>query len=151
MHQRWTNRWALLPFVLAVWPALGHSLVAAEPDQAALAIQIDKLFEKQDNRKVPGCAVGIVQRGKIIYSKGFGSANLEDHAPITPQTVFETASFSKTMTSLCLAILLDEGKIGPDDDLRKFVPEMQSQILPSAFATWSAAARGSGTRCRCRF
>src|SRR5262249_1180699 len=41
------------------------------------------------------------------------------------QTVFDVASFSKSLTCVCLALLMDEGKISPDDDLRKFVPEMQ--------------------------
>ncbi len=65
-----------------------------------------------------------MNRGQLIYSKGFGSANLEYQVPNTPQTVFEVCSFSKSLTCACLALLLDEGKISPDDDLRKFVPEM---------------------------
>jgi CubicO group peptidase (beta-lactamase class C family) len=64
-----------------------------------------------------------VHRGQVIYSKGFGSADLEYQAPNTPQTVFDVMSFSKSLTCVCLALLMDEGKISPDDDLRKFVPE----------------------------
>jgi CubicO group peptidase (beta-lactamase class C family) len=62
----------------------------------------------------------------VIYSKGFGSANLEYLAPNTPQTVFDMMSFSKSMTSVCLAILMDEGKLSPADDPRKFLPEMHT-------------------------
>src|SRR5262249_14379153 len=72
----------------------------------------------------PGCVVGIVHKGKLIYSKGFGSANLDHEVPNTPQTIFEIASASKAFTCGCLALLMDQGKIDPNDDLRKFVPEL---------------------------
>ena len=91
---------------------------------ADFTARVDGLFAKWNRRDSPGCAVGIVHRGQVIYSKGFGSANLEYRVPNTPQTVFEVASFSKSLTCVCLALLMDEGKISPDDDLRKFVPEM---------------------------
>src|SRR5262249_48393381 len=87
--------------------------------------KVDGLFASWNRQDAPGCAVGIVQRGQLIYSKGFGSANLEDQVPNTPQTVFDVASFSKSLTCVCLALLMDEGRVSPDDDLRKFVPEMQ--------------------------
>src|SRR5262245_34824739 len=102
-------------------PVLGEDQAAAD-----LAAKVDGLFEKVNRRDVAGCSVGVVHHGKLVYSKGFGSANLEYQVPNTPQTVFETASFSKTFTSLCLAFLMDEGKVSPDDDLRKFVPEMHA-------------------------
>ena len=79
---------------------------------------------KWNRRDTPGCAVGIVHRGQVIYRKGFGSANLEYQVPNTPQTVFEVTAVSQSLTCVCLAMLMDEGKISPEDDLRKFVPEM---------------------------
>jgi CubicO group peptidase (beta-lactamase class C family) len=89
-----------------------------------LESQIDALFAKWNRPESPGCAIGVVERGELIYSKGFGSANLDYQMPNSPQTDFEVASFSKSFTCACIALLMDEGKISPDDDLRKFVPEM---------------------------
>lgn len=94
----------------------------AKPDE--LAARVDELFSKWNDPDVPGCAVGIVRQGKLIYSKGFGSANLDYDVPNSPQTIFEIASASKSFTCACLALLMDQGKIRPEDDLRKFVPEM---------------------------
>ena len=91
---------------------------------ADFTARVDALFAKWNRRDSPGCAVGIVHRGQVIYRKGFGSANLEYQAPNTPQTVFEVMSVSQSLTCACLALLLDEGRISPEDDLRKFVPEM---------------------------
>src|SRR4249920_1538390 len=71
-----------------------------EPSQTApteLTNKIDKLFAESNRLDSPGCAVGIVRDGKLIYNKGFGSANLEYRVPNTPQTVFEVASFSKAL------------------------------------------------------
>jgi CubicO group peptidase (beta-lactamase class C family) len=102
-------------------PIFGDESPAGLP--ANFTARVDGLFAKWNRRDTPGCAVGIVHRGQVIYSKGFGSADLEYHAPNTPQTVFDVMSFSKSLTCVCVALLLDEGRISPDDDLRKFVPE----------------------------
>jgi CubicO group peptidase (beta-lactamase class C family) len=91
-----------------------------------LTSQIDALLANWNRLDTSGCAIGVVRRTELIYSKGFGSANLDFQAPNTPHTVFEVASFSKSFTCACIALLMDEGKISPDDDLRKFVPEMHA-------------------------
>jgi CubicO group peptidase (beta-lactamase class C family) len=103
-------------------PAFGDELPAGLP--ADFTARVDRLFAEWNRRDSPGCAVAIVHRGRVIYSKGFGSADLEHQAPNTPQTVFDVMSFSKSLTCACLALLMDEGKLSPEDDLRKFVPEM---------------------------
>ena len=92
---------------------------AAEPETGQAA-EVDRMFARWDRPDVPGCAVGIVRDGQQIYAKGFGSANLESEASNTPQTVFEIGSLSKAFTCICLALLLDQGRIAADDDLRKY-------------------------------
>ena len=52
------------------------------------ARQVDAVFAQYNRPDVPGCAVGVFQKGKITYSKGYGSANLEYGVPITPKTPF---------------------------------------------------------------
>lgn len=97
-----------------------------EPERVGseLTAKVDQLFAKWNRLDSPGCAVGIIKDGELVYSKGVGSANLEYRIPNSAQTVFETASFTKSITCVCLALLMDEGKISPDDDLRKHIPEM---------------------------
>jgi CubicO group peptidase (beta-lactamase class C family) len=117
----------LLLAVLLAQPRAGAEAFDEQPRRDAtesMIAQVEELFGQWNRPDSPGCAVGIVRCGELIYSKGIGSANLEHQAPNTPQTVFETASFAKSLTCACIALLMDEGKISPDDDLRKFVPEM---------------------------
>ncbi len=90
----------------------------------ALSAKVDALLAKYNRSDSPGCAVGIVSKGELIYSKGFGSANLDHEVLNTPRTVFEIGSLAKSFTCACMAVLLDRGKVSPNDDIRRHVPEM---------------------------
>src|SRR5262245_28932656 len=119
------RRCCLLPLSLAV---LAGSPTGADDDGRLepLLARVDRLFETCNRPDVPGCAVGIIQDGKLIYRKGFGTANLDYAAPNTPLTIFEIASASKAFTSACIALLMDEGKLDPDDDVRRLIPELRN-------------------------
>lgn len=103
---------------------------AIDAPEMARTAAVDRIFAKWDRLNSPGCVVGIVRNGKLIYSKGIGSANLDYEVPNTPQTLFGIASASKAFTCACLALLMDQGKVDPEDDLRKFVPEMHTFESP---------------------
>lgn len=85
--------------------------------------KIDSLFA-QYNLKTAGVAVGIVQDGKLIFKKGYGTANLEYDIPITPKTIFNIGSVSKQFTTFSIYLLAKQGKISLDDDVRKYIPEL---------------------------
>lgn len=94
------------------------------PDDKLVAA-IDKLVEKNGiHDKVPGVAVLIHQPGRLLFQKGYGLANVTTHKPITPRTLFELASVSKTFTATAVLILHDRGKLSIDDDVRKLLPEL---------------------------
>lgn len=86
--------------------------------------EIDAIFEKYNSKTDPGCAVAVIQNGKVIYKKGYGLANLEYDISNTPSTVFDIASVSKQFTGLAVSTLIQEGKISPDDDIRKYLPQV---------------------------
>jgi CubicO group peptidase (beta-lactamase class C family) len=65
-----------------------------------------------------------VQNNRLVYSKGYGYANLEYDIPNTATTVFHVASDSKRFTAMAVALLAQEGKLGLDDDIRKYLPEV---------------------------
>jgi CubicO group peptidase (beta-lactamase class C family) len=112
----------LLGFVTLA--CLVPSARADEVTDKANAAKVDKLFETWSTPDSPGCALGIISNGKLIVARGYGMANLDDDVPITTKSVFEVGSMTKSFTCACLALLLDQGKISPDDDIRKYVPEM---------------------------
>ncbi len=85
---------------------------------------IDKLFAAWDRRDSPGCALGIYKDGQILYERGYGMADLEHDAPITPATPFYVGSVSKQFTAFSAALAIQQGKVGPDDSIRKYFPEL---------------------------
>jgi CubicO group peptidase (beta-lactamase class C family) len=85
---------------------------------------IDHLFAPWDRPSSPGCAVGVFQDGRLVYARGYGRATLEYDVPIIPATVFHVASVSKQFTAFAIALLAHEGKLSPDDEARRHVPEL---------------------------
>ena len=55
---------------------------------------VDSIFADLTKPGSPGCALGVYRNDKIIYSRGYGLANIEENVPITPQSVFDVASLS---------------------------------------------------------
>ena len=95
-----------------------------EPVAATKEGKVDQLFAVWDQNDVPGASVAIVMDGEIIYSKGYGSANLEYNIANQPNTVFHIASVSKQFTAFSITLLADQGKLSLDDDIRKHLPEI---------------------------
>ncbi|MBL4888231.1 MAG: beta-lactamase family protein, partial [Flavobacteriaceae bacterium] len=85
---------------------------------------IDIVFAEYDNIDKPGAAVAVVKDGEIVFQKGYGSANLEYGIPVTSSTIFHIASISKQFTVFSILLLVDEGKLSFDDDVRKYIPEV---------------------------
>ena len=95
-----------------------------EPKGSTPQKQIDQLFTAFNNPQTPGAAVAVAKDGKIIFKKGYGSADLEYNIPITPSTVFHIASLSKQFTAFSILLLEGEGKLSINDDVRKYIPEV---------------------------
>jgi CubicO group peptidase (beta-lactamase class C family) len=72
-----------------------------------------------------GFAVAVVEKDKIIYSKGFGYKDYENKIPITPNTLFAIGSSSKAFTSGLLGILREEKKLSFDDSPSKHIPDLR--------------------------
>lgn len=87
--------------------------------------RIDAVF-KDYGPTTPGCAVGVYNRGKVLYAKGYGMADLNLGVPITPTTVFDIGSTSKQFAAASIVLLANEGKISLSDDVRKYIPELPS-------------------------
>lgn len=58
---------------------------------------------------IPGAAVGIVQGGRLVYAQGFGVANPDTGAPVTPDTRMMIGSTGKSLTTMMMATLVDDG------------------------------------------
>lgn len=123
MHRLATARTALALTVA------GSVLIAADAGDEK-ARRVDALFEHWDRSDSPGCSLGIVRDGRLIYERGYGMANLEHDIPITSDTVFRIASTSKQFTAMSLLLLEQDGALSLDDDIRKHLPEMPDYGRP---------------------
>ena len=106
----------------------------AQPPPDARAAKVDSLFAHLNKTTSPGMAVLVVQDGRVLLRKGYGMANLEHRTPVTPATVFDIASVSKQFAGMAVAMLVEEGKISPGDDIRKYVPELPDFGQPITIA-----------------
>ena len=105
--------------VLLAWIVLGSAAQA----QPALANNIDALAKDAMKAwRVPGLALVIVKDDRVVFVQGYGVRALGKKDPVTPDTVFPMASCTKSFTALALGMLVDEGKLGWDDPVRKHLP-----------------------------
>src|SRR5688572_7406016 len=94
----------------------------AQPSLEEVDRKIDSLFSKY-NSETPGVSLAVVKAGKVVFKKGYGSANLEYGVPITPNTIFHVASVSKQFTAFSIYLLEKQGKLSFEDDIRKYFPD----------------------------
>lgn len=97
---------------------------AQQPLPDSLGPRIDAVFSRYARPDAPGCALGVFRNGGIAYEKGYGSANIEYDAPITPTTPFISGSVAKQFTAAAIALLVEQGRLSLDDDVRKYIPEL---------------------------
>lgn len=68
--------------------------------------------------------LAIVTKDTVLFSNGFGIANIDTKQKATNQTLFPMASITKTFTALAIMKLVKQGKLSLDDDLSKIAPEI---------------------------
>ena len=84
----------------------------------------DYIVSEMKNHRIPGLALTIVKNGEVIKAKGYGLANLELNVPVTTESVFELASTTKPFTATAIMMLVEEGKVGLDDNISKHLINM---------------------------
>jgi CubicO group peptidase (beta-lactamase class C family) len=86
--------------------------------------KINATFAAWDNPATPGCALGVLRDGQMLYAHGYGLADVEHSVPITSTTVFHIDSLAKQFTAFAIYLLAKDGKLSIDDDIRKYLPEL---------------------------
>jgi CubicO group peptidase (beta-lactamase class C family) len=75
--------------------------------------------------EIPGLSIAVVKDDAVVFAKGYGVRKLGDNAPVDEHTIFNIASVTKGFTTASLAMLVDEGKLGWDDHVLKYLPTFQ--------------------------
>jgi CubicO group peptidase (beta-lactamase class C family) len=97
---------------------------------AVTSAQVDAIFAPWNRTDSPGCALAVLQGGRIVYEHGYGMADLSHEAVITPGTPFHVASVSKQFTAAAILLLEQQGRLSLDDEIHKYLPELQDFGVP---------------------
>jgi CubicO group peptidase (beta-lactamase class C family) len=75
---------------------------------------------------VPGIVAIVVDRDKVLYHEAFGKQNVAKNVPMAKDTIFRIASMTKAVTSVGVMQLVEQGKLGLDDDVSKYLPRLKN-------------------------
>jgi CubicO group peptidase (beta-lactamase class C family) len=102
-------------FILILFPCV----LTAQKNYPQL---LDQYMQAQNKIKGFTGAVLVMKQDKILLRKGYGMADREWNIPNTPETKFQVGSVTKQFTASCILQLIEQGKLGLDDKLSKFLP-----------------------------
>ena len=125
-----------LSFLFLIISSSPQAIISQQTDQSiSIAKKIDSarglVIDLMSKQKIPGLSVTIMQNGKIIWSEGFGFADLENRVPVNPSTTrFRIGSVSKTLTADALAVLYENGKLNLDAIIQTYVPYFPVKKYP---------------------
>ena len=110
----------MIKSALALLAAVSAPAIA-QPITAAQVSQIDQLVTKTlADTAVPSAEIAVVRDGKVVLDKAYGKAN--EGLPASAALPYQIASNSKQFTAMALLLLEDEGKVGMDDHVDKYLP-----------------------------
>ena len=81
-------------------------------------------------RGYPGIAVAVSVGGQVVWSEGFGYADLEHRVPMWPSVKFRIGSISKSITAAAVAALVDDGRLDLDVSIQQYVPSFPEKAYP---------------------
>ena len=96
-------------------------------------------------QNLPGLSIAVGVGGDIVWAEGSGWADLDDRAPVTPETRFRVTDASKALTSAAVGLLLESRKLNLDDEIQVHVPEFPKKQWPVTLRQLMAQTAGVRT------
>jgi CubicO group peptidase (beta-lactamase class C family) len=113
--------------LLAALPLAPAAATAQRPAARVPAARVqavaDSLAKAALANNVAGLAIAVVRGRDTLVMKGYGLADVENEIPVTPRTVFRIGSVTKQFTSAAVMKLVEQGKVGLDDEITKYFPD----------------------------
>ena len=113
--------------LLSILPASGQQKSPTAEKRAAIEKAVSSFMS---GNSVPGVSVAVVLDGQPAWSAGFGMADLENFAPVTPTTLFRLGSISKPITATALLQLWERGRVDLDVPVQKYCPAFPQKESP---------------------
>ena len=85
---------------------------------------VDRFIRAElERQRIPGMSVAILRGDSVLLARGYGFANLEHRVPATDSTVYAVGSLSKQFTAAAIVLLSQQGRLGLDDPITRYLPE----------------------------
>lgn len=122
-------------FILLAWFLAGTSTWAQGSREQELSLaqaaRVDAAVQKEMERQgLVGVAIGVLQKGEVVYLKGYGLSDREKKTPVTTASVFNWASNSKPLAAVAAMQLVEKKLLDLDTDVRRYVPEFPAKEHP---------------------
>jgi CubicO group peptidase (beta-lactamase class C family) len=111
-------KYFILAFFSMILCSAGFAQIDVNPS-------VDKFIEGEMERSmIPGVSLAVIKSGSPLIVKGYGLANIEHNVPVRPETIFQSGSVGKQFTAAAVMLLVEEGKIGLDEKIGKYLGEI---------------------------
>lgn len=136
----------LLAFIVGLRAFMSFTSTPLHPDPARVSAVAagpatdtwrDAVQEARDvaraalvDQNLPGLSAAVGIDGTLVWAEGFGWADLERQAPVTPATRFRIGTASKMLTSVAAGVLVDEGRLSLDEPIQTYVPRYPPKTWP---------------------
>lgn len=127
IRQTTMKKLTLLVFTFAIIIGCNHATNSETDATLSIIQEFESQLKKdiKDDNIKGSISAAIVKNNKIIWSKAFGIADIERNIPADTNTIYRTASISKTFTAFLMMQLYQKGIIGLDDPIEKYFPEIK--------------------------
>src|SRR5437867_11004870 len=111
---------------LVAWSIVAAATARAQQAAPIDTARIDSIIRKHvADKQIIGVSVGIMQNGKVVFARGYGSADVETKRPVTTSTMFAIGSVTKQFTCSALLKLQEEHKLSLSDPVAKYFPQLR--------------------------
>ena len=117
---------ALALFLTSASTAAAQVLV---PSADALAAMDKRIQTEMTTQNIPGVSVGVFARGRVLHIGKYGMADVELRVPVNDSTVYEIGSISKQFAAAAALLLVQDGRLGLDDPIHKYIADLPSEWL----------------------
>src|SRR5450759_2682612 len=118
-----------------------RAMPAFQPDVARLRGVVQTLIEEHH---LPGVGIGVVQGSELTHAEGFGHADIVAGKAYRPDARHRIGSITKTMVSLCLMALVDEGRLSLDNRVADLLPDIEFKGHGETLTVWHLLTHTGG-------
>lgn len=128
----------LFLFTLSVFAQTGSKLSKGQPESVGMSsTQLEKINDHvkayMAENKVPGGTFLVAKEGKIVYQESFGYTDSKNGKEYGQGDIWRLASMTKAVTAVSIMQLYEQGKIGLDDPIHKYIPAYKNQVVLDEF------------------